>query len=89
MHVDASCTTFQVVIAQLGVGDIDHPIEFASRKLSNVENNYSATEREGLAMVYALEKFRHYYLGAHFNMFTDHSMLKYLVNNSILGGNIY
>ena len=40
-------------------------------------------------MVYALQKFRHYLLGAHFKMFTDHSALKYLVNKPMLGGKIY
>jgi hypothetical protein len=39
-------------------------------------------------MVYALQKFRHYLLGKHFNMFTDHSALKYLVNKPVLGGRI-
>ena len=46
------------------------------------------TEREGLAMVYALHKFRQYLLGGHFNMFTNHSALKYLVNKPMLGGEI-
>ena len=31
-------------------------------------------------MVYALQKFQHCLLGSHFEMFTDHSALKYLVN---------
>ena len=39
-------------------------------------------------MVYALQKFRHYLLGAHFKMFTDHSILKYLDNKPMLGGRI-
>jgi hypothetical protein len=45
-------------------------------------------EREGLAIVYALQKFRHYLLGKNFKMFTDHSALKYLVNKPMLGGRI-
>lgn len=44
-------------------GDLDHPIAFASKKLSSTKRNYITTEREGLAMVYALQKFRHYLLG--------------------------
>ena len=39
-------------------------------------------------MVYALQKFRNYLLGAFFKMFTDHSTLKYLVNKPVLGGRI-
>jgi hypothetical protein len=76
VHVDTSSIALGVVLAQPGAGDIDHPLSFASRKLSTVEINYTTTKREGLAMVYALQKFRHYLLGGHFKMFTDHSTLK-------------
>ena len=73
---------------QPGEGDMDHPIAFASRKLSFAERNYMTTERKGLVMVYALPKFRHYLLGGHFKMFTNHSSLNYLVNKPVLGRNI-
>ena len=89
VHVDASSIALGVVLAQLGEGDLDHPIAYASRKLSFAEQNYTTTEREGLAMVYALQMFKNYLLGGHFKMFTDHSALKYLVNKPVLGGNIY
>jgi hypothetical protein len=39
-------------------------------------------------MVYALQKFRHYLLGKHFKMFTDHFALKYLDKKLVLGGRI-
>jgi hypothetical protein len=85
VHVDASSIALGVVLAQPGTGDIDYPLAFASRKLSTAEVNYTTTEREGLSMVYALQKFHHYLLGGHFKMFTDHFVLKYLVNNPVLG----
>jgi hypothetical protein len=44
--------------------------------------------KRGLDMVYALHKFRHYLLGGRFNMLSDHSALKYLVNKPVLGGRI-
>ena len=37
-------------------------------------------------MVYELQKFRHYLLGVHLKMLTDHLDLKYLVNKPLLGG---
>jgi hypothetical protein len=88
VHVDASSIALGAVLAQPGVIDIDHPIVFARRNISTSEMNYTTTEREGLAMVYALHNFRHYLLGGHFKMFTDHSALKYLVNKPVLGGRI-
>ena len=80
VHVDASSIALGIILAQPGEEDLDHPIAFASRKLSSAKHNSTTTQREGLAMVYALQKFRHYLLGVHFKMFTDHSSLKYLVN---------
>ena len=88
VHVDASSVVLGVVLVHPGDDDLDHPIDFASQKLSFIEKNYTTTECEGLAMVYALQKFRHYLLGGHFKMFTDHSNLKYLVNKPVLGGKI-
>jgi hypothetical protein len=88
VHVDAYFIALGAVLAQPRIGYIDHPLAFASRKLSTVEINYTTTERGGLAMVYALQKFRHYLLGGHFKMFIDQSVLKYLVNKPVLGGRI-
>jgi hypothetical protein len=88
VHVNASSIVLGAVLSQPGEGDIDHPIVFATRKLSTSENNCTTTEWEGLGMVYALQKFRHYLLGSHFKMYTDHSTSKYLVNKPLLGGRI-
>jgi hypothetical protein len=88
IHVDTSSITLDELLSQPGEGELDHLIVFASRKLSTVEKNYTTTEREGLEMVYALQKFRHYLLGSHFKMYTDHSTLRYLVNKPVLGENL-
>ena len=44
IHVDASSIALGVVLTQPSEGDIDHPIAFASRKLSSVEQNYATTK---------------------------------------------
>ena len=86
MHIDASSIALGAVLAQPREMKVDHPIYFASHKLSNAENNYTTTEREALEMVYSLQKFCHYLLGGKFKFFTDHFVLKYLVNKPILEG---
>jgi hypothetical protein len=87
-HVDASSITLGSILAQPGAGELDHPIAFSCRKLSESEKKYNTTQREGITMVHTLQKFRHYLLGKHFQMFTYHSTLKYLVNKPMLGGRI-
>jgi hypothetical protein len=88
VHVNASSIALGAVLSQPGAGYIDHPLSFYRRKLSTTKINYTTTKREGLAMVYVLQKFRHYWLGGNFKMFTEHSTLKYLVNKPVLGGRI-
>jgi hypothetical protein len=80
VHLGALAIALGAILAQPGPGDLDHPIAFARRKFSESKKNYNTTEREVLAMVYALHKFRNYLLGKHSKMFTKHSSLKYLVN---------
>jgi len=43
VHVDASCIALGAVLTQAREGELDHPIAFASRKLSKAQNNYSTT----------------------------------------------
>jgi hypothetical protein len=61
---------------------------YASKLLNLVEKNYTTTEREALAMVYALHKFRHYLLGNQFVFYVDHMAFVYLVRRPQVFGKI-
>ena len=54
-------------------------IYYASKIFNEAQENYSTTEKEILAMVFACEKFRPYILGSHVIMHTDHTAIKYLM----------
>jgi hypothetical protein len=41
--------------------------------------NYATTEKELLAVVFAIEKFRSYLVGTKVIVYTDHDTLKYLL----------
>ncbi|GJW61877.1 reverse transcriptase domain-containing protein [Tanacetum coccineum] len=56
------------------------PIHYASKTMSEAETNYTTTEKEMLAVVYAFEKFRSYLIMNKSVVYTDHSALKYLFN---------
>ncbi len=43
VHVDASCIALGVVLTHASEGELDHPLAFASRRLSKAEKNYSIT----------------------------------------------
>nr|GEV13867.1 reverse transcriptase domain-containing protein [Tanacetum cinerariifolium] len=54
------------------------PIHYASKTMNDTESNYTTTEKEMLAVVYAFEKFRSYLIINKSIVHTDHSALKYL-----------
>nr|GEV25977.1 DNA-directed DNA polymerase [Tanacetum cinerariifolium] len=53
------------------------PIHYASKMMTDAESNYTTTEKEMLAVVYAFEKFRSYLIMNKIIVHTDHSALKY------------
>ncbi|GKE88932.1 reverse transcriptase domain-containing protein [Tanacetum coccineum] len=54
------------------------PIHYASKTMTEAESNYTTTEKEMLAVVYAFEKFWSYLIMNKSIVYTDHSALKYL-----------
>nr|GEX53244.1 reverse transcriptase domain-containing protein [Tanacetum cinerariifolium] len=54
------------------------PIHYASKTMTQAETNYTTTEKEMLAVVYAFEKFRSYLIMNKRIVYTNHSALKYL-----------
>ncbi|CAM8994459.1 unnamed protein product [Rhodiola kirilowii] len=57
-----------------------HAIHYTSKVLNGAQMNYSTTEKELLAIVYAFDKFRPYLVGSKTIVFTDHAAIKYLLS---------
>ena len=75
---DASDLAIGAVLGQREDGK-PHVVYYASKTLNEAQRNYTTTEKELLTVVYALDKFRAYLVGADIVIFTDHSALKYLL----------
>jgi hypothetical protein len=60
------------------INKVPHAIYYASRTLNDAQLNYSTTEKELLAVIFALEKFRSYLIGSKVIIFIDHAALRYL-----------
>ena len=56
-----------------------HAIFYASKTLSGPHLNYATTEKEFLAVVFAIYKFRSYLVGEKVIIYTNHAALKYLL----------
>ncbi|RVW27280.1 Retrovirus-related Pol polyprotein from transposon 17.6 [Vitis vinifera] len=75
---DASDFAIGAVLGQREDGK-PYVIYYASETLNEAQRNYTTTEKELLAVVFALDKFRAYLVGSFIIVFTDHSALKYLL----------
>lgn len=80
VHTDASDYGIGAVLTQTLDGN-ERVIAYMSKSLSQQERNYSATEREALAVLIAIEHWRCYLEnGLKFTVYTDHSSLKWFLN---------
>ena len=87
IHPDASGYGLGAVLVQKFEG-IDRPISFASRLLNKAERNYSVTDKEYLAIVRALKKFRYMVWGCEVMVVSDHHALCWLMSKEEIGGRL-
>lgn len=79
LYADASQYAMGSVLYQKdSKGDL-RVIAYASRVFRGAEIEYCTTEKEVLAIVYALSQFRFYLCGTHFEIHTDHQALSFLL----------
>ena len=76
LETDASIDGVGAVLGQYQDDNTLHPISYASQALSRSERNYSITELETLAVVWAMSHFRHFLYGKRVTVFTDHTAVK-------------
>ena len=86
VYTDASNDCISGALSQI-INDEESVVMWISRKLSPAEMNYTVTEKECLAIVWCIEKFK-IYLVNHFNIRTDHSALTWLINQKMPGGRL-
>jgi ribonuclease HI len=79
VYCDASGTGLGCVVMQ-----DNRVIAYASRALRPHEQNYPTHDLELAAVVHALKILRHYLMGAHCNIYTDHKSLKYIFTQADL-----
>ena len=80
LYTDASGFALGAILAQIGEDGIEFIIAFWSRLLKGAEIHLGITEKECLAVLAAIKHYRVYLYGIKFQVITDHSALRWLMN---------
>jgi hypothetical protein len=80
LDTDASDLQIGACLSQEHPDKLRHPIGYWSRSLNPAERNYSTTEKECLAIVWAILLLRPYLEGQRFLVRTDHHSLRWVLN---------
>jgi len=75
---DASKASTGYILNQLSEDGVEHIIACGGRSLHAAERNYTISELELLLIIEAVDKYRHYLLGKHFTIKSDHISLQFL-----------
>lgn len=78
VYTDGSALGTGAILVQDFPGEGEHVVAYTSRGLKGRESKYSATELECLAVLHAVEAFRPYLEGYHWELITDHASLQWL-----------
>ena len=83
ISVDASPVGLAAILSQVDTKTNErHVVTYASRSLTDVEQRYSQTEREALAVVWACEHLHLYIYGKPVTVYTDHKPLVSIYDNA-------
>lgn len=87
LHISSDASDLAIGVA-LGQEENkqSYVIYYISKKNSFVELSYTVTEKDFLAVSFAINKFRHYMTGYEVFVHTDHSAMKYLMNKHLTSG---
>jgi hypothetical protein len=88
VHTYASLLAMGAMLSMNVAGKSDQPIMYVFRLLNIKKKNYSTINKKALPIVFALHKFRHYFLGNKFIFYLNHMALVYLVNKPQVLGKI-
>ena len=66
---------FRNLLGSCNLNGEERPVAYVSHFLSQAEQNYAQTEREALAIVFAVQRFHQYLYGRDFTLVTDHHPL--------------
>ena len=88
LYLATNAYVIGALIAQEDRGGIEQPVYYISHALKDAETRYPRAEKACLAIVYALQRLRHYFLAYEVWLMTKSHAIKVLLQQPILSGRI-
>jgi len=88
LHTDASGVAMGATLGQLDKDGVDHPLAFASHKLTGSQCIWSTIERAAYAIIWALDKFRNTVYGSNITVVCDYNLLQYIRDCALKGAKL-
>ena len=82
LQTDASDAAVGCCLGQWDAEHREHPIAYASMKLSQSQQNWSVVEKEAFAVIWALNKYKSIIFGAEVTVYVDHNPLVFLTETT-------
>jgi ribonuclease HI len=88
LYLASNSQAIGALIAQEDGNGVEQPIYYVSRTLKDAESRYSGAERSCLALIYASQRLRHYFLAHKVQLMTKSHPIRSLLHRSVLSGRL-
>uniref|UniRef100_A0A2N9FIH6 Integrase catalytic domain-containing protein n=1 Tax=Fagus sylvatica TaxID=28930 RepID=A0A2N9FIH6_FAGSY len=88
LYLASNSQAIGALIAQENDNGVEQPIYYVSRTLKDAESRYSGAERSCLALIYASQRLRHYFLAHKVQLMTKSHPIRSLLHRSVLSGRL-
>uniref|UniRef100_A0A2N9H7Y4 RNA-directed DNA polymerase n=1 Tax=Fagus sylvatica TaxID=28930 RepID=A0A2N9H7Y4_FAGSY len=88
LYLASNSRAIGALIAQENDNGVEQPIYYVSRTLKDAESRYSGAERSCLALIYASQRLRHYFLAHKVQLMTKSHPIRSLLQRPVLSGRL-
>uniref|UniRef100_A0A2N9I5K4 Integrase catalytic domain-containing protein n=1 Tax=Fagus sylvatica TaxID=28930 RepID=A0A2N9I5K4_FAGSY len=88
LYLASNSQAIGALVAQENDDGVEQPVYYVSRGLKDTETRYSVAERACLALVYASQRLRHYFLAHKIQLMTKSHPIRSLLHRPVLSGRL-
>uniref|UniRef100_A0A2N9I8L2 RNA-directed DNA polymerase n=1 Tax=Fagus sylvatica TaxID=28930 RepID=A0A2N9I8L2_FAGSY len=88
LYLASNSQAIRALVAQENDDGVEQPVYYVSRGLKDTETRYSVVERACLALVYASQRLRHYFLAHKIQLMTKSHPIRSLLHRPVLSGRL-